>query len=176
VNVAPACERLVSQGQELGAGRGCQSLVNAVRPDSHAADGLLSRHVPHVGGLVSCYRPRWKGLLEGNQCDVRQESTDPLELFEKQWKKKAYSLMTNAASSVNKSNYLSYQRLKIMVFWWIKPFNSRRDREMKCACAKCSLFSLWKFFFSISWEFFLIRCEVKGQGGRMCTDCKALWG
>jgi len=31
-------------------------------------------------------------------------------------------------------------------------------------------------FFSISWEFFLIRCEVKGQGCRLCTDCKALWG
>jgi len=31
-------------------------------------------------------------------------------------------------------------------------------------------------FFSISWEFLLIWCEVKGQGCRMCTDCKALWG
>jgi len=31
-------------------------------------------------------------------------------------------------------------------------------------------------FFSVSWEFFLIRCEVKGQGCRMCTDCKAQWG
>jgi len=31
-------------------------------------------------------------------------------------------------------------------------------------------------FFSISWEFFLIRCEVLGHGCRMCTDCKALWG
>jgi len=31
-----------------------------------------------------------------------------------------------------------------------------------------------KVFFSISWEFFLIRCEVKGQGCRMCTDCKTL--
>jgi len=30
--------------------------------------------------------------------------------------------------------------------------------------------------FSISWELFLIRCEVKGHGCRMCTDCKALWG
>jgi len=28
-------------------------------------------------------------------------------------------------------------------------------------------------FFPIFWEFFLIRCEVKGQGCRMCTDCKA---
>jgi len=25
-------------------------------------------------------------------------------------------------------------------------------------------------------EIFLIRCEVKGQGCRMCTDYKALWG
>jgi len=33
-----------------------------------------------------------------------------------------------------------------------------------------------KSFFYISWEFFLIRCEVKGQGCRMCIDCKALWG
>jgi len=31
-------------------------------------------------------------------------------------------------------------------------------------------------FFSISWVFFLIRCEVLGQGCRMCPDCKALWG
>jgi len=31
-------------------------------------------------------------------------------------------------------------------------------------------------FFSISWEFFLIRCEVLGQGCHMCKDCKALWG
>jgi len=31
-------------------------------------------------------------------------------------------------------------------------------------------------FFSISWEFFLIRCEFKGQGCRLCTDCKAVWG
>jgi len=31
-------------------------------------------------------------------------------------------------------------------------------------------------FFYIFWEFFLIRCKVKGQGCRMCTDCKALWG
>jgi len=30
--------------------------------------------------------------------------------------------------------------------------------------------------FSIFGELFLIRCEVKGQGCRMCTDCKALWG
>jgi len=45
-------------------------------------------------------------------------------------------------------------------------------------------FLLWRFFlffpperfFSISWEFFLIRCEVLGQECRMCTDCKALWG
>jgi len=29
---------------------------------------------------------------------------------------------------------------------------------------------------SIYWELFLIRCEVKGQGCRMCTDCKARWG
>jgi len=33
----------------------------------------------------------------------------------------------------------------------------------------------WRLFF-IFGEFFLIRCEVKGQGCRMCTDCKALWG
>jgi len=32
------------------------------------------------------------------------------------------------------------------------------------------------FCSSIFWEFFLIRCEVKGQGCRTCTDCKALWG
>jgi len=32
------------------------------------------------------------------------------------------------------------------------------------------------FFVPSFWEFFLIRCEVKGQGCRMCTDCKALWG
>jgi len=45
------------------------------------------------------------------------------------------------------------------------------------------LFLSWRFlhFFltvkgSISWEFFLIRCEVKGQECVMCTDCKALWG
>jgi len=31
-------------------------------------------------------------------------------------------------------------------------------------------------FFPIFWEFFLLRCEVKGRGCRMCTDCKALWG
>jgi len=31
-------------------------------------------------------------------------------------------------------------------------------------------------FFSIFWPFFLIRCEVKGQGCRMWTDCKAIWG
>jgi len=30
--------------------------------------------------------------------------------------------------------------------------------------------------FSISWEFFLIRCEVLGPGCRMCTDCQAHWG
>jgi len=29
-----------------------------------------------------------------------------------------------------------------------------------------------KHFFSISWKFFLIRCEVKGQRCRMCTDCE----
>jgi len=28
--------------------------------------------------------------------------------------------------------------------------------------------------FSIFWELFLIRCEVKGQGCRTCADCKAL--
>jgi len=39
-----------------------------------------------------------------------------------------------------------------------------------------SLFFLWRFYSSISWELFLIRCEVKGQGCRTCTDCKALWG
>jgi len=40
-----------------------------------------------------------------------------------------------------------------------------------------SVFSLHvKGFFSISWEFFLIRCKILGQGCRMCTDCKALWG
>jgi len=33
-----------------------------------------------------------------------------------------------------------------------------------------SLFFLCEFL----GEFFLIRCEVKGQGCRMCTDCKAL--
>jgi len=38
------------------------------------------------------------------------------------------------------------------------------------------LFSLWTFFFFISWEFFLLRCEVLGQRCCMCTDCKALWG
>jgi len=39
------------------------------------------------------------------------------------------------------------------------------------------LFSPWNWFFSsISWEFLLIRCEVKGQGCGMCTYCKALWG
>jgi len=37
-------------------------------------------------------------------------------------------------------------------------------------------FSPVKGFFSISWEFFLTRCEVLGQGCRMYTDCKALWG
>jgi len=31
-------------------------------------------------------------------------------------------------------------------------------------------------FLNISWEFFLIRCEVLGQGCRMCTECTALWG
>jgi len=31
-----------------------------------------------------------------------------------------------------------------------------------------------KVFCSISWELFLIRCEVLGQGCRMRTDCKAL--
>jgi len=31
-----------------------------------------------------------------------------------------------------------------------------------------------RYIVSISWEFFLIRCEVLGQGCRMCTDCKAL--
>jgi len=39
----------------------------------------------------------------------------------------------------------------------------------------------WRFlpFFPcerVVWEFFLIRCEVLGQGCCMCTDCKALWG
>jgi len=29
---------------------------------------------------------------------------------------------------------------------------------------------------SISWEFFLIRCEILGQGYCICTDCKAHWG
>jgi len=33
-----------------------------------------------------------------------------------------------------------------------------------------------KGFISIFWWFFLIRCEVKGQGCFMCTDCRALWG
>jgi len=33
--------------------------------------------------------------------------------------------------------------------------------------------SILERFLSISWEFFLIRCEVKGQGCCMCTDCKA---
>jgi len=37
-----------------------------------------------------------------------------------------------------------------------------------------SLFSPCESFFSISCEIFLIRWEVKGQGCRMCTDCKAL--
>jgi len=31
-------------------------------------------------------------------------------------------------------------------------------------------------FFSICWDFFLIRCEVLGQGCQMCTGGKALWG
>jgi len=28
----------------------------------------------------------------------------------------------------------------------------------------------------VIWEFLLMRCEVLGQGCRMCTDCKALLG
>jgi len=37
------------------------------------------------------------------------------------------------------------------------------------------LFSPWMFFFWVFLlSFFLIRCEVKGQGCRMCTDCKGL--
>jgi len=39
-----------------------------------------------------------------------------------------------------------------------------------------SLFSPVNYNFFLFLEFFLIRCEVKGQGCRMCTDCKALWG
>jgi len=30
--------------------------------------------------------------------------------------------------------------------------------------------------FSILGDLFQFRCEVKGQGCRMCTDCKGLWG
>jgi len=37
-------------------------------------------------------------------------------------------------------------------------------------------FPLWKFVKIFLGSFFLIGCEVKGQGCRMCTDCKARWG
>jgi len=36
-----------------------------------------------------------------------------------------------------------------------------------------SLFFPVKVFFSVSWEFFLIRCEDRDV---LCTDCLALWG
>jgi len=34
----------------------------------------------------------------------------------------------------------------------------------------------WMIFYYFLGVFFLIRCEVKGQGCRTCTDCKALRG
>jgi len=37
-------------------------------------------------------------------------------------------------------------------------------------------FPPWKDFFYYLGVFSLIRCDVKGQGCRTCTDCKALWG
>jgi len=38
------------------------------------------------------------------------------------------------------------------------------------------LFFLWKVYFSFLGVFPDPMCEVKGQGCRMCTDCKAHWG
>jgi len=50
-----------------------------------------------------------------------------------------------------------------------------RDPPLLLSWRVLPLFPL-KGFFLFFGEFFLIRCEVKGQGCRMCTDCKALWG
>jgi len=52
-----------------------------------------------------------------------------------------------------------------------------RDPPLLLSWRFLLFFSPVKDCFSISWEFFLIRCESsKGQGCRMCTDCKDHWG
>jgi len=62
---------------------------------------------------------------------------------------------------------------------WIvlRTIHSLCHTRWMCWCNSVTRHSGHMTFFSCFFgEFFLIRCEVKGQGCRMCTDCKALWG
>jgi len=63
--------------------------------------------------------------------------------------------------------------------------NSLRTHDVYCIWRGillcCSPEGFFPFFpvkgcFPFFGEFFLIRCEVLGQGCCMCTDCKAIWG
>jgi len=60
------------------------------------------------------------------------------------------------------------------VYFLIFFFSSVHPGEGSSSVALLKVSSLFspERVFSISWEFFLIRCEVKGQGCHMCTDCK----
>jgi len=58
--------------------------------------------------------------------------------------------------------------LFILYTWHLLHLSVRGEASSSVALLKVSsLFPPWKFF--------LIHCEVLGQGCRKCTDCKALW-
>jgi len=64
----------------------------------------------------------------------------------------------------------------VLVKWHLLFCPSWRGILLCCSSEGFLPFFPMKGFFSISLEVFLIQCEVKGQGCRMCTDCKALCG
>jgi len=63
-----------------------------------------------------------------------------------------------------------------LVTWHLFFCPSWRGILLCCSAEDFSTCFTPERFFSISWEFFLIRCEVKGQGCRMRADYKTLWG
>jgi len=73
--------------------------------------------------------------------------------------------------------FLSRIQAFLLVTWHILDLSIRGERSSSVLSWRfLPFFFTVKRASSIFWDFFLIRCEVKGQGCCMCPDCKALWG
>jgi len=91
----------------------------------------------------------------------------------------SWTMLTRNYSNTLSNSLNVFMELCNDSFWSHDIYSSVNPGEGSSSVALRKVSSIFfpvKGFFSIYWEFFLIWCEVKGQGCRMCTDFKALWG